>query len=143
MIRLLDNRFLDAILVIEQESFAIPWTREMFAAEFTQPFTRMWGWFEEDRLTGYLLAWSIFDEFHIANLAVARSARRKGIAEALLCHALEWAQANQAVRSLLEVRRSNHAARGLYEKFGYHLAAVRVDYYECPIEDALILERRL
>jgi ribosomal-protein-alanine N-acetyltransferase len=44
-----------------------------------------------------------------------------------------------ARRATLEVRASNGAARGLYERLGFHVAGVRRNYYTSPVEDALIL----
>ena len=42
---------------------------------------------------------------------------------------------------VLEVRRSNAAARQLYERFGFVVAGTRSNYYTNPIEDALVLWR--
>jgi ribosomal-protein-alanine N-acetyltransferase len=39
------------------------------------------------------------------------------------------------------VRRSNHAARALYEGLGFRVRGIRRDYYAEPVEDALILWR--
>ena len=44
-------------------------------------------------------------------------------------------------RATLEVRRSNHAARMLYERLGFRARGIRRDYYTDPVEDALILWR--
>jgi ribosomal-protein-alanine N-acetyltransferase len=41
----------------------------------------------------------------------------------------------------LEVRRSNHAARALYEKFGFKAAGMRPRYYQDNGEDAVIMWR--
>jgi ribosomal-protein-alanine N-acetyltransferase len=61
---------------------------------------------------------------------------------ALLQHAMETAARLGARRATLEVRRSNHAARRIYERLGFEIAGVRRNYYSNPIEDALILWRR-
>ena len=39
------------------------------------------------------------------------------------------------------LRRSNDAARTLYERFGFTVAGVRPAYYTKPVEDALVLWR--
>jgi ribosomal-protein-alanine N-acetyltransferase len=44
-----------------------------------------------------------------------------------------------ATRATLEVRRSNTAALGLYEKLGFKVTAVRARYYSNPDEDGMIL----
>jgi [ribosomal protein S18]-alanine N-acetyltransferase len=46
-----------------------------------------------------------------------------------------------ATRATLEVRRSNEAARQLYERFGFSVVGVRHGYYSNPVEDALVLRR--
>jgi ribosomal-protein-alanine N-acetyltransferase len=49
------------------------------------------------------------------------------------------AAAEGASRTTLEVRRSNEAARLLYEQLGFREVGVRKLYYTNPEEDALIL----
>lgn len=80
-------------------------------------------------------------EMHIMNLAVVPDFQRRGLGAFLLTRALELGAGRGAERVFLEVRRSNAAARGLYERFGFVTAAVRRDYYADPREDALLLAR--
>ena len=58
-----------------------------------------------------------------------------------LSASLDAAIAEGATRATLEVRRSNHAARALYEGLGFRVRGVRRDYYTDPVEDGLILWR--
>jgi ribosomal-protein-alanine N-acetyltransferase len=67
--------------------------------------------------------------------------RGRGIGTALLHHVLAEARQLGARRATLEVRASNEAARRLYERLGFYVAAVRRNYYSHPVEDALILWR--
>jgi len=67
--------------------------------------------------------------------------RRQGFAARLLTCVLGEAARRGATKSTLEVRRSNEAARQLYERFGFELRGVRSHYYRNPDEDALILWR--
>jgi [ribosomal protein S18]-alanine N-acetyltransferase len=92
-------------------------------------------------VVAYCAGWIIFDELHVNNLAVDPSWRRRGVAGALLTFVLQEAAAENAVRATLEVRRSNEAARRLYERFGFACAGVRTAYYREPVEDALVLWR--
>jgi ribosomal-protein-alanine N-acetyltransferase len=93
------------------------------------------------RVAGYIASWIVVDEVHINNIAVLPAYRGFGYGSALLAHALEEAADAGAQRATLEVRRSNDAARRLYERFGFRMAGVRRDYYSHPTEDALILWR--
>jgi ribosomal-protein-alanine N-acetyltransferase len=83
----------------------------------------------------------VLDELHINNLAVLPAYRRAGIGLALLRHALDEGARMGARRATLEVRRSNEAARQLYERFGFSVVGVRHGYYSNPVEDALVLWR--
>jgi ribosomal-protein-alanine N-acetyltransferase len=90
----------------------------------------------------YCACWLIFDELHINSLAVEESWRRRGLAVRLLRAVIADTVAAGARSATLEVRRSNVAARGLYEGLGFRVEAVRRDYYQQPREDALLLWHR-
>jgi len=47
-----------------------------------------------------------------------------------------------ASRILLEVRESNRPARRLYEKHAFREVGRRLKYYNHPLEDAILCERR-
>jgi ribosomal-protein-alanine N-acetyltransferase len=133
---------LDAILDIDDESFVRPWTREMYEAEIRNPVTRIFVVKQTGTgIVGYCSTWFVPGELHVNNLAIRPAFRRQGLARRLLDHVLAQAQAAGCDRATLEVRRSNEAARRLYERAGFALAAVRRDYYTNPVEDALVLWR--
>ena len=134
---------LDAVLTIEAESFTSPWTREMYVAELENvgvSFCYL-ARDESGHTLGFCSFWRVLDELHVNNLAVAYAYRRRGIATALLTFVLTEGTRLGAHRATLEVRRSNDAARQLYERLGFVAAGVRRAYYTNPIEDALVLWR--
>jgi ribosomal-protein-alanine N-acetyltransferase len=134
---------IDAIVEIEAESFTNPWTREMYLAELENPDVSFFllARDAERRPVGFCSFWRILDELHINNLAVLPAFRRRGVASALLERVLEHGVRVGARSAMLEVRRSNEAARQLYERFGFTVAGVRHGYYTKPVEDALVLWR--
>ena len=142
MIAPLQEKYLDQVLRIEKQSFSVPWTEEMFLLELGAPYSFAWVWLEDDQVFGYLICWLEFEDFHIANLAVSPFVRRQGIARELLMHGLDWALRNEVERALLEVRASNTPARNLYTSLGFKPIAIRRGYYDAPVEDAIILEKR-
>lgn len=81
----------------------------------------------------------VVDELQIDNVAVAEQCRRSGLASELLAAALRLAQQQGATSAVLEVRAQNSAARALYQKQGFAVAAVRKSYYHQPPDDALLL----
>ena len=134
---------IDAILAIEEASFANPWTRVMYLAELENAGVSYCFLAKEPdgRVVGFCSFWRVLDELHINNLAVLPEFRRRGIATQLLTYVLTQGQALGARRATLEVRRSNDPARLLYERFGFNVAGLRRAYYTKPVEDALVLWR--
>lgn len=139
---------LSDILQIEEACFSSPWTRKMLEAELSgNRFARFLlakrvtpGEAGSFSIIGYLCFWIVFEEVRLMNLAVIESMRHKGIAKALVTEALEAGMAEAAVRALLEVRASNHAAHALYHSLGFRDVTTRPAYYTNPLEDALLME---
>jgi ribosomal-protein-alanine N-acetyltransferase len=132
---------LDGVLFVESESFTNPWTREMYLAEFDNRGVSFCYVAKNDRnkIVGFCSFWRVVDELHINNLAVAPDFRRAGVATALLERVLSDARSLGTASATLEVRRSNEAARELYQRFGFSIAGVRRAYYTKPVEDAIVL----
>jgi ribosomal-protein-alanine N-acetyltransferase len=94
---------------------------------------------EEERVTqGFLVARVVDREWEIENIAIAGPARRRGLGTRLLGEFLERVRGEGAQAIFLEVRESNAAARGLYEKWAFVEAGRRNRYYRDPEEDAIL-----
>jgi len=90
-------------------------------------------------VVGFIGVWMMPDEAHIVTIATRESHRRRGIAEKLLIYGIDIAQARRRPMLTLEVRVSNEAAIGLYEKYGLMKVGRRHRYYSDNHEDAYIL----
>jgi [ribosomal protein S18]-alanine N-acetyltransferase len=132
------------VLEIERASFGDPWSRASFESELRADPTsycrviRIGG-----RIGGYMIAWFIEDEAHLANIAVAPWARRQGYAQAMIDHLLRETYLRGSRILVLEVRTSNAGAITLYERNGFVVGGVRKNYYRYPREDALVMVRSL
>jgi ribosomal-protein-alanine N-acetyltransferase len=96
---------------------------------------------EEGQVHGFLVAKSITqeeDEWEIEYVAVGTAAQRRGLGSRLLGESLNRMRARGGRQVFLEVRESNEAARKLYEKRAFVQVGRRRNYYQDPIEDALI-----
>jgi [ribosomal protein S18]-alanine N-acetyltransferase len=129
---------------LQRSAFTNPWAADSLRWELTSTdVARLYLMRDTGtRLVAYCACWLILDELHINSLAVAEAWRRRGLARQLLRHVFSDAVAAGAVSATLEVRQSNAAARALYEALGFHVEAVRREYYQGPREDALILWHR-
>jgi len=94
-------------------------------------------------LLGFAVFRQVGDDGELLQIAVDKSARRKGVGGLLLRAALDYAGDNMLKSVFLEVRESNEAAVRLYKKHGFSLLRVRKDYYDSPSEDALVMKRVL
>jgi [ribosomal protein S18]-alanine N-acetyltransferase len=134
---------IDQVLSIEQASFSMPWSRNLFLSEFRSPgiSTLMVALADGPvrAVGGYIVIWLVEDEMHILNLAVTPSLRRQGIARKLVLAAIKRADQKGAKRAFLEVRASNAAAQKLYLDLGFTGTSLRRDYYDAPVEDAVIM----
>lgn len=134
---------LDQVLAIEQASFTMPWSRNLFLSEFRNaPVSLMLvarSSTEPRVIVGYIVCWIVADELHILDLATEPARRRKGVAHHLVLAALNCGYDRNVRRAFLEVRASNEAALSLYERLGFLRSMVRKGYYDLPVEDAVVM----
>lgn len=128
------------VMVIEHESFSLPWTEQAFRSEMTMNHFARYVMMEVDGVpAGYAGMWTVVDEAHITNIAVRTAYRGRKLGEQLLSELLDMAQALELERATLEVRVSNDVARNLYVKMGFREIGIRKGYYSDNNEDAVIM----
>ena len=130
---------LDAIHSIEMSSFAVPWKRDGFRELILGGTATVVVAESDNGIAGFAVSYVAADEAEIANVAVAKTARRAGTGRALVDHVIADAQRRGAAMVFLEVRESNVAARALYAARGFVELARRAAYYENPREDAVVM----
>jgi [ribosomal protein S18]-alanine N-acetyltransferase len=142
LVRRLEGDDLDAVEEIERASYPTPWSRSMFAAELRKPGSLALGALLDDgTIVGYAFVSRYVDAWHVMNIAVTPSYRRRGIATALLERLLEVTAVDPRRGHTLEVRVSNVGAIRLYERLGFQSRGIRRGYYTDNREDALIMWR--
>jgi ribosomal-protein-alanine acetyltransferase len=75
----------------------------------------------------------------IQTIAVAESARRRGLGRVLMLRMIAEARDRGATELFLEVRADNPSAQTLYESLGFEQIAVRPHYYQPDGVDAVIM----
>lgn len=136
---------LGAVLELEHRCFTDPWAPETFETEIEDRDGIRWTRvaMRGPRLAGYVIAWFILDEAHIANLAVVPVYRFLGLGTHLVKLVIKEAGRRGAGWIALEVRVSNDAALALYRKLGFRPAGLRKGYYGDNREDAIVMTLRL
>ncbi|MES0874563.1 ribosomal protein S18-alanine N-acetyltransferase [Sinimarinibacterium thermocellulolyticum] len=132
---------LPEVLAIETASYDFPWTEGIFRDCLRVGYSAWVVTDRDDAVLAYALMSMAAGEAHILNLCVAASQRRRGLAQFLLRHLIMVARAAAVNLVLLEVRKSNLAARALYAGFGFRPLGERRGYYPAHggREDALVL----
>jgi len=97
----------------------------------------------EFAILGFLIAQHIGPEWELENIVVAHEVQGKGVGTRLLNELFAQAKQANSEAVFLEVRESNVAARGLYEKLGFKESGRRKCYYSNPLEDAILYRRTL
>jgi ribosomal-protein-alanine N-acetyltransferase len=133
------------VAALERECYSDPWPASAFASLPENPvvFFVVAQRDSDGPLLGFAIVWQVLDEAELANLAVAKAARRQGVGAKLLDAVLENARRAATNRVYLEVRESNTAARRLYASRDFAEVGRRKKYYRTPVEDALILRCEL
>ena len=127
-----------AIALLEEECFFEPWS-EKAILESHGNSTLFLLFEEENKVLGYVGLQIVLDEGYITNVAVTKSARKRGVGSALISQLKEVAKEKGLIFISLEVRESNTAAIALYEKQGFKTVGKRKNFYSHPTEDGLIM----
>jgi ribosomal-protein-alanine N-acetyltransferase len=139
-IRRLELSDIAAALEIEHRSFPTPWSSAMFVLELSKAGSICLAATQDDQLIGYLIASRYAQIWHVMNVSVDPSHRRRGVASSLLAELFALADSSRT-HYTLEVRVSNAGAIAMYERCGFKSAGTRPGYYVDNREDALIMWR--
>lgn len=136
----------DQVCVLEEMAFSMPWHKESFI-EMIENKDALYLVVEEAEAPGKVIACcgllSIVGEGDITNVVVHPDAREKGIGYRMLTELLVRGEKEFGIKEYtLEVRQSNIGAIRLYEKLGFLQEGVRKNFYEAPVENAVIMWKR-
>lgn len=134
---------IEAVVKIEKENFSVPWDENGFLSFMLREGTIFLTALKDNEVVGYCGLISAADEADITNVSVSQSMRKKGIGGMLLSELIKEAEGAGIKKIFLEVRESNIPAISLYNGFGFKQVGMRKDYYEKPVENALLMLKEL
>lgn len=132
---------LDQVMEIEQDLFAVPWTKEGYFTFLTRENTMFLVVEEKGRILAYCGLLMVMDEGDVTNVAVRRDRQRERIGNFLMESLVRLADGMGVTTIHLEVRSGNETAIRLYERNGFTRDGIRKNYYTDPTEDALLMTR--
>lgn len=143
LIRSMVHSDVDEIFEIDRICFSLPWSKAAFEGELKNDLAYYECAEENGKIVGYMGMWRILDECHITNVAVLPEYRKRGIATLLIDKMIKVCKCSEITKMTLEVRESNFNAINLYRKFGFCPMGKRPKYYQKPIEDAIIMWKKI
>ena len=134
----------DRVCVLEEMAFSMPWHKESFVEMIeNKDALYLVADDEQSGVIGCCGVRSIVGEGDITNVVVHPDFRQKGVAYKMLMQLLLRGEQDFGIKEFtLEVRYSNIGAIHLYEKLGFVSEGIRKNFYEEPVEDALIMWKR-
>lgn len=139
IVRKMQPEDLSQVCEIEKENFSLPWSEKSFLESMERTDTVFLVALMNEEVAGYVGCYCIAGTGEITNVAVKTSHRRKGIGGKLLEKLYEEGALLDTQEFFLEVRESNEAAIGLYLRQGFVKEGIRKNFYEKPVENAVIM----
>ena len=142
VIREMTSNDVDSLYDIETRCFSAPWSKNDFLVIPSLDYAHFYVLEFEGKAVAFA-GICVFDVAELMNIAVLPEYRGKHFASMLLDECIEKAIELKTEKMLLEVRKSNASAIGLYKKYGFENIGIRKNYYTAPLEDAIIMVKEL
>lgn len=133
----------EQVAQIEAASFSVPWSLRAFTETVEKDNFRYFVAEESGEILGYCGFLFVLDEAEIPNVCVKASARCRGIGKQMMTVLIEEAKKLGMAMLYLEVRESNAPARALYQSLGFEENGIRKNFYEHPVEHAVLMSKAL
>jgi len=143
MIRRMAVGDLREVAGLEESCFSEPWSYHLLASGIHSPYDVYYVFEQAGAIIGYANLRLLAGEAEIQRIAVRPAYQRFGAGRKLMDVMVTCAMKSGAAVIRLEVRKSNTAARRLYESYDFVTEAIRKEYYHNPTEDALMMCRPL
>ena len=127
------------ISVIEEQTFNDPWGRRDIFSYICSDTGMCFTATDDSGVIGYIIGRKIPPEGEIYRIAVREDKRKRGVGYRLLSYALKTERGSGVETVFLEVRSKNIPARALYKAYGFNEVGVRKNYYQNPVDDAVIM----
>ena len=131
MIELLRKEDLDQIVIIENEAFSKPWTKQYFIHEIeSNDVAELYVLKLDNEIIGYGDIWFLFENCDLTKIAIKKKYRNQGYGDMLLKQLMKIAKNKGCEYMHLEVDVNNDEAINLYNKNNFETVRTRKNYYE-------------
>ena len=138
---------LGEVMSIEINAFPEPWTPLAYVSElrYNDAAYYIVAKDENNHVIGYVGWWEALEQKQatIMHIAVKSNVRKNGTGTKLLEYACSHAGQNGCIAMNLLVRSQNTPARAFYKKNGFIEVGTTADYYRCPKDDGIAMQKEL
>ncbi len=133
-----------AVLQIQEACQLSPWDNNSYRKALKDPDFILYTAKIAENPVGFTASRLITSEnsIELLNIGVLPPHQKKLIGEGLILQ-LFSVISGRADRVFLEVRAGNEQAIAFYKKYGFYPIGVRKNYYPDPLENAILMEKRL
>lgn len=128
----------DVMAAILADYPELHWTRTMLEDSLKTPSCRVF----YHSAVSFAVFQTVGNEAELLLVASRKDQQGRGHATRLLKDALTQLATQEVHHIFLEVRSSNQLAQHLYEKLGFVQTGRRCDYYQNPLEDAILYKNK-
>ena len=140
----LEEKDIDKVLAIEEESNPVPWTVKNFKDCIEKGYYSL-VLKENNKVIGFAILSVSTEESHLLNIGLTSLKRGRGLGRELLEKMIMAAEVMGSKKIFLEVRISNVIAIDLYKASGFKEVGLRKKYYRLKEgrEDAILMSKSL
>jgi len=140
----LEEKDIDKVLAIEEESNPVPWTIKNFKDCIEKGYYSL-VLKENNKVIGFAILSVSTEESHLLNIGLTSLKRGRGLGRELLEKMIMAAEVMGSKKIFLEVRISNVIAIDLYKGSGFKEVGLRKEYYRLKEgrEDAILMSKSL
>lgn len=138
----LAEEHLASVAALEAECFSRPWKENdlrMLIGSMGVGFVALCG----EKVAAFGGMTTVLDEGQITSVVTAPECRRMGLGRRIMDSLEKFAHENGISFLSLEVRESNLSARELYRSCSWEEAGVRKNFYDLPLENAIVMIKKL
>ena len=140
MVHEMGQKDITGVSKIEKRCFSDSWSPEAVREGLESSLDTWLVLKEEEGVLGYCVFRIIAGEGELLRIAVSPELQGRGLSKKLMDRMVEYSKKKKAEPMFLEVRESNEKARNLYRSYGFSEEGIRKNYYQDPVENAVIMK---
>lgn len=139
----MENSHLENVIKLQTKNNLSQWSRFDYIKQIKDETALNFVAILKDKIIGFVISRLIIRELEIYNISIDKNLQGCGFGSALLKDLINRCSRLAVEVIWLEVRETNTKALEFYKKNGFTTAYTRKDYYNNPVENAVVMNLEL